>query len=85
MASVFGLILTLYGAVGFWGLCRLADYHAKLRMMKNLRDSLNARIATRLDAKVGGALNSPPFPRDCNKLGLVWWLVSTYDASVWTL
>uniref|UniRef100_A0A0D3GTT1 SAP domain-containing protein n=1 Tax=Oryza barthii TaxID=65489 RepID=A0A0D3GTT1_9ORYZ len=30
---------------------RLAEYHAKLRMMKNLRDSLNARIATRLDAK----------------------------------
>uniref|UniRef100_A0A0E0EEP1 J domain-containing protein n=1 Tax=Oryza meridionalis TaxID=40149 RepID=A0A0E0EEP1_9ORYZ len=33
---------------------KLAEYHAKLRMMKNLRDSLNARIATRLDAKRKG-------------------------------
>ncbi|KAF0906837.1 hypothetical protein E2562_013233 [Oryza meyeriana var. granulata] len=32
----------------------LAEYHAKLRMMKNLRDSLNSRIAARLEAKRKG-------------------------------
>ncbi|RCV23500.1 hypothetical protein SETIT_5G011300v2 [Setaria italica] len=30
---------------------RLVEYHARLRMMRSLRDSLQARIAARLEAK----------------------------------
>uniref|UniRef100_A0A0D9X1R7 Uncharacterized protein n=1 Tax=Leersia perrieri TaxID=77586 RepID=A0A0D9X1R7_9ORYZ len=33
---------------------KLAEYHAKLRVMRNLRDTLHSRIAARLEAKMKG-------------------------------
>ena len=40
-----------------WFFRRLVEYHTRLRMMRSLRDSLQARIAARHEAKVGF-----PFP-----------------------
>lgn len=42
-----------------WVFRRLVEYHTRLRMMRSLRDSLQTRIAARLEAKV-----SFPHPTD---------------------